>query len=191
VRERWYWTAALLAVILAAVVLLEPISTLGRAALVLLLALWIVWIADAWQSHALHMESIACLVLLAAAMALKTNPILRTPLAKDDPEKPAAAYMASHFRPGARIAAWAVKSVASARLEPVTMGPDQRGLKTAEDLAAWLDEKGIEGVYLDPEFHRYEPAIVSLVRGLQGSGLEIGFDGGDTDFQVLIRSTAR
>lgn len=189
-RERWYWTGTLLAVMLVAVVFLEPISTLGRASLVLLLAMWIVWMVDEWQMHGPHVEAIACLTLLAAVMVLKTNPTLRTPRAKEDPEMPAAAYMASHFKPGARIAAWAVKTVWAASLEPVTMGPDQRSLKTAGDLAAWLEENKIDGIYLDPEFRRYEPAIAALIPDLPGSGFEMGFDGGDTGIRVLVRSTA-
>ena len=189
VRERWYWTGSLLAVILAAVWFLEPISTLGRASLVLLLAMWIVWIVDDWQLHGPHVEAIACLVLLALVMTLKTNPTLRTPLPKEDPERPAAAYMARHFKPGAQIAAWGMKTVWAARLEAVTMGPDQRTLKTSGDLAAWLEGNKIEGIYLDPEFRRYEPSIAALILDLPGSGYEIGFDGGDTGIQVLVRST--
>jgi hypothetical protein len=190
VRERWCWTGTLLAVMLAAVVFMEPISTLGRASLVFLLAMWIVWTVYEWQSHGLHLEVIACLTLLAAAMTLKTHPMLRTPLREEDPEKPAAAYMASHFKPGARIAAWAVKTVWAASLNPVIMEPEQYSLKTSEDIAAWLQENKVEGIYLDPEFRRYEASTAALIQELSGKGFEIGFDGGDTGIQVLTRSAA-
>jgi len=188
VRERRYWTWILLSVTVAAMVFLGPVCTLGRASLVLLLGLWISWILHEWQPDVPQIRTIACLVLLATVMALNTNPTLRTPLPEEDPEKPAAAYMTGHFEPGARVAAWGIKTVSAARLEAMTMGPNERRLKTFEDLADWLDTNGIVGVYLDPEFRQYEPATAALAMELRGRGFELGYDGGDTGMQVLVRS---
>ncbi|RME69387.1 MAG: hypothetical protein D6781_08725 [Verrucomicrobia bacterium] len=189
-RERRVWTVGLATAAILAAILLKPNSTAVFAALVLLLTLWIAWIAHdiLRERHAPAAALAGALILLSGSLALRAGPAFRVPVTPfGDPEQKAVDYLAETFPPGTRVAAWGPGLVWAANMEFVRIGIPQRDLETPESLAAWLAAEGAAAIVVDDDLRRFEPETAARLSGLNAHGYILGFATNGGEVLVLVR----
>ena len=106
-------------------------------------------------------------------------------------DEQAVVYLAEHFRPGTRIAAWGPGKIWTAKMVYVRMVADLRYMKSAQDVSEWMAREGVKAIYVDDYLRRFEPAVWNTIQRQIGSGLKVVFDGGGGAIQVLVRTDSQ
>ena len=190
-RERYLWSAGLLALaVIAAVKCTTP--NLLAVTLVVLLGLWIIWlVADRYRGED-NTKVIACLLLLSVALLVGYGfPYSKTRTLGTGPDEQAAIYMREHFKPDARVGAWAPGNVWLANMSHVPMSGDLRSVKSAQNLADWMASNDVEAIYADRRLREFEPDLWGLIRNQIGKSLNVAFTDERAEVQVLVPAAKR
>jgi hypothetical protein len=184
--ERGVWSAALLVVAVYGAATSTTFN-LVSASLVLLLGLWVSWIAiDQYRNNEMAMVA-GCLVLLSVGLLVRFEyPLPKPRVLGAAPDEQAALFMREHLKPGAHVAAWAPGNVWIANMTFVHTDLDLRYMKSAEDLSDWMTHNNVEAIYEDSNLRDFEPTVWSLIREQIGKSLAVAFADEKGAVRVLV-----
>ena len=190
-RERYLWSAGLLALAAVAAAKCTTPNMLG-ATLAVLLGLWIVWlVADRYRDVANTM-ALAGLLLLSVALLVRFGfPYPKTRILGAAPDEAAALYLRQHFKRDTPVGAWAPGNVWLANMSYVQMSGELRYMKSAQDLADWMAHNDVEAIYADRKLRECEVDVWDLIHSQIGKRLAVAFSDEQAEVQVLVPSVGR
>ena len=188
-RERYFWSAGLVAcAILAAGRLGIPNGPL-LATMIIFLGFWLIWLVTDWNDGVQNRRTIGCLILLSLALILmRFESPPKAQALRSGPDDKAALYLAEHFGPGTRIGAWGPGKIWNVKMEHVNMSLDLRYIKSAEDVSEWMDQERVKAIYADDYLRTFEPSLWDILQKQANHALQVAFDAGEgvTQVQILV-----
>jgi hypothetical protein len=194
--ERRMWSVGLLALFLAGAAAYGRPNDLLAAPIVLLLGLWLTWIASDYSRAGRRSVAIPAMVFLALALVVRFG-IVHTEarVLGTTPAERATTYLRSQFPAGTRVAAYSPGAIWTANMVHVAI-LNARSWQSPEDVRAWMSRENVKAIYVNYELRTFEPIAWSAIQKQLGDGLEIGFDGmesvpAEAGVLVLVRTGSR
>jgi hypothetical protein len=190
-RERYLWSAGLLAIAAVAAAKCTTPNMLG-ATLAVLLGLWIVWlVADRYRDVS-NTIALAGLLLLSVALLVRFGfPYPKTRVLGSAPDEEAALYLRQHFKRDTPVGAWAPGNVWLANMSFVQMSGELRYMKSPQDLADWMARNNVAAIYADRKLREFESDVWGLIQSQIGKHLAVAFSDEQAEVQVLVPTAAR
>ena len=190
-RERYLWSAGLLALAAVAAAKCTTPNMLG-ATLAVLLGLWIVWLVADRYRDVVNTMAVAGLLLLSVALLVRfVFPYPKTRVLGSAPDEEAALYLRQHFKRDTPVGAWAPGNVWLANMSYVQMSGELRYMKSAQDLADWMARNEVEAIYADRKLRECEADVWGLIQSQIGKRLEVAFTDEQAEVQVLVPAAGR
>lgn len=158
-------------------------------ALVILLGLWIIKLIQYHYSEPRNYGFAGTGILVGIAFILHGSfPGFEFRTLGATPAEQAIVYMQDHLARDTRVGSYQAGSIYMARMHFVYVGYPLREM-TDDQVAAWIEDEGLEAVYAEKNLKTFEPAVWKLIQNQIGKKLKVGFQTEDGNYQVLIVSS--
>lgn len=184
--ERLGWTGLLAALVLFTA-LRSATAYLLAASVLLLVGLWISWLAIQSRAERPAKLALGSLVILATCMVARgefPRPALRH-LGKE-PEEKAMLVLREKLPSGAKVAAWAPGVVTAANLKHEEVHLLLRDLDSGEAVVRWLREREVRAVYEDRALRVNEPRLSAQCEGQVGRGLTVAHEDPGARLRIFL-----
>jgi hypothetical protein len=182
--ERSWVTILLLAFCLYGII--DNKLAIFYGAAIILLSIWVIYLSFFREGQ--FLTAIPLLILLMAGIVIRGNfpsPVIRA--IGTDPKEQCVKYLVEHFEPGTAVAAASPGVVWAAKMSNAGLSSADvpRG-RTPDEFFRWLEDQGVEAIYVDNELYNGLPGIWKFIEPLIGKNYERVFQVEQGNYQILF-----